>query len=56
MRTSFVGKYGAMASRYDGDTKAKAVRLVREHRDDYDAPSIPWITVSRRRRPGRPSS
>ena len=26
-----------MASRYDENTKARAVRLVREHRDDYDS-------------------
>src|SRR5258705_7521375 len=37
MRTSFVGKDGAMSIRYDENTKARAVRLVREHRDDYDS-------------------
>src|SRR5271166_3710443 len=37
MRTSFVGKDGAMPSKYDENTKARAVRLVREHRDDYDS-------------------
>ena len=26
-----------MPSRYDENTKARAVRLVREHRDDYDS-------------------
>ena len=26
-----------MPSKYDGNTKAKAVRLVREHADDYDS-------------------
>jgi len=36
MRTSFVGNDGAMPSKYDENTKARAVRLVREHRDDYD--------------------
>jgi transposase len=37
MRTSFVGKDGAMSIRYDENTKARAVRLVRDHRDDYDS-------------------
>jgi transposase len=37
MHTSFVGKDGAMAIRYDENTKARAVRLVREHREDYDS-------------------
>jgi transposase len=37
LRTSFVGKDGAMSIRYDENTKARAVRLVREHRDDYDS-------------------
>jgi transposase len=37
MRTSFVGKDGAMPSKYDENTKVRAVRLVREHRDDYDS-------------------
>ena len=26
-----------MSIRYDENTKARAVRLVREHRDDYDS-------------------
>jgi transposase len=30
-------KDGAMPSKYDENTKARAVRLVREHRDDYDS-------------------
>ena len=37
MRTSFVGRMGAMSIRYDDNTKARAVRLVREHRDDYES-------------------
>ena len=37
MRTSFVGKDGAISIRYDENTKARAVRLIREHRDDYDS-------------------
>jgi hypothetical protein len=36
-QTSFVGKDGAMSIRYDENTKVRAVRLVREHRDDYDS-------------------
>jgi transposase len=42
MRTSFVGKDGAMPSKYDENTKARAVRLVREHRDDYD---LEWAAM-----------
>src|ERR1700739_1663415 len=37
MCTSFVGKDGKMSIRYDENTEARAVRLVREHRDDYDS-------------------
>jgi len=37
MSISFVGKDGAMPSKYDENTKAMAVRLVREHRDVYDS-------------------
>jgi transposase len=37
VRTSFLGKDGTMPSKYDENTKAKAVRLVREHADDYDS-------------------
>ena len=37
MRTSFVGKDGAISIRYDENTTARAVRLVREHRDDYES-------------------
>ena len=32
-----------MPSKYDENTKAKAVRLVREHRDDYDTE---WAAMS----------
>jgi hypothetical protein len=32
-----LGRMGAMSIRYDENTKARAVRLVREHRDDYDS-------------------
>jgi transposase len=37
MRTSFVGKVGAMSIMYDENTEARAVRLVRDRRDDYDS-------------------
>ena len=37
MRTSFVGKDGAMSIRYDENSKVRAVRLGRGHRDDYDS-------------------
>jgi transposase len=36
MRTSFVGKVAFMPSKYDEQTRAKAVRLVIDHVDDYD--------------------
>jgi hypothetical protein len=32
-----LGRMGAMSIRYDENTKARAVRLVREHRDDYES-------------------
>jgi transposase len=36
MRTFFLGKVvGIMPSKYDAGTRAKAVRLVTEHRDEY---------------------
>ena len=37
MHTSFVGKVAVMPSKYDEQTRAKAVRLVIEHVDDYDS-------------------
>jgi len=37
MHTSFVGKVAFMPSKYDEQTRAKAVRLVTEHVDDYDS-------------------
>jgi transposase len=37
MHTSFVGKVAFMPSKYDEQTRAKAVRLVIEHVDDYDS-------------------
>jgi transposase len=37
-----------MSIRYDENTKAKAVRLVREHRDDYDSEWAALQAISRR--------
>jgi hypothetical protein len=37
MRTSFLGMSGAMPSKYDENTRARAARLVREHASDYDS-------------------
>jgi transposase len=39
MRSSFVGKVASMPNKYDEQTKAKAVRLVTEHVQDYDSDS-----------------
>ena len=37
VHTSFVGKEdGTMPTKYDQDTKAKAIRLVRDHSGDYN--------------------
>ena len=41
-------KDGAMSIRYDENTKARAVRLVREHRDDYDSEWAAMKAVSGR--------
>jgi len=35
MHTSLLGKVHPMPSKCDPETRAKPVRLVREHRDDY---------------------
>ena len=48
VHTSFLGKDGAMASRYDENTKAKAVRLVREHGGDYDSEWAAMCAISAR--------
>jgi transposase len=37
-----------MAGRYDGGTKARAVRLLREHRDDYDTECAAMKAISAR--------
>jgi len=48
MRTSFVGKDGAMPSKYEENTKARAVRLVCEHRDDFDSEWAAMKTIAGR--------
>jgi transposase len=35
MHTSFIGKVAVMPSKYDEQTRAKAVRLVHDHQQDY---------------------
>jgi transposase len=37
MHTFQVGKDGVMPSKYDADTRARAVRLVRDHVGDYES-------------------
>jgi transposase len=48
MRTSFLGKVHVMPSEYDPETRAKAVRLVLEHRDDYPSEWAAITAVSKR--------
>lgn len=48
MHTSFLGKVHLMASKYDPETRAKAVRLVREHPDDYPSEWAAITAVSKR--------
>jgi transposase len=43
MHTSFVGKVASMPRKYDEQTRAKAVRLVTEHRGDY---ASEWEAIS----------
>lgn len=43
MRTLLLGKVPFMASKYDPETRAKAVRLVLQHRDDYPSE---WATIT----------
>jgi transposase len=43
MRTSILGKVHVVASKYDPEIRAKAVRLVLEHRDDYPSE---WAAIS----------
>jgi transposase len=48
MRTSFLGKVHHMPSKYDPERRAKAVRLVLEHRDDYPSEWAAITAVSKR--------
>jgi len=48
MRTVLLGKVPFMASKYDPVTRAKAVRLVLEHRDDYSSEWAAITAVSKR--------
>jgi transposase len=48
MRTSCVGKVHLMPSKYDPETRARAVRLVLEHRDDYPSEWAAITAVSKR--------
>jgi transposase len=43
MPTFLIGKVGIMPTKYDAVMKAKAVRLVREHRDDY---ASEWAAIT----------
>jgi transposase len=48
MRTLLLGKVLFMASKYDSESRAKAVRLVLEHRDDYPSEWAAITAVSKR--------
>ena len=48
MHTFFLGKVHHMPSKYDPETRAKAVRLVLEHRDDYASEWAAITVVSKR--------
>lgn len=48
MRTSILGKVHFVASKYDPETRAKAVRLVLEHREDYASEWAAMTAVSNR--------
>ncbi|CAN5769887.1 transposase [soil metagenome] len=48
MHSSFVGKVHLMASKYDPETRAKAVRLVVDHRGDYPSEWAAINAVSKR--------
>ena len=48
MRTSFLGKVHFMPSKYDPETRAKAVRLVLEHREDCPSEWAAITAVSKR--------
>ncbi len=48
MHTSFLGKVHHMPSKYDLETRARAVRLVLEHREDYPSEWAAITAVSKR--------
>ena len=48
MHTSILGKVHVVASKYDPETRARAVRLVLEHRDDYPSEWAAITAVSKR--------
>jgi transposase len=48
MHTSVLGKVHHMASKYDPETRAKAVRLVLDHRNDYPSEWAAITAVSTR--------
>jgi transposase len=48
MHTFLVGKDALMSSRYDAETRARAVRLVRDHVGDYDSEWAAITAVSAR--------
>src|SRR5260370_26379389 len=48
MHTSLRGKVHFVASKYDPERRAKAVRLVLEHRDDYPSEWAAITAVSKR--------
>lgn len=48
MHTFFVGKVGIMPKKYDAEFKARAVRLVRDHVQDYDSEWAAMKTIASR--------
>src|ERR1700754_5006836 len=48
MRTSFLGKGHVIPRKYDPETRAKAVRLVLEHREDYPSEWAAITAVSKK--------
>ena len=50
VRTFLIGRVAAMPKQYDAETRAKAVRLVQDHGDDY---ALEYEAMRNRRRPVR---
>ena len=48
MRTTLLGKVHVVASKYDPKTRARAVHLVLEHRDEYPSEWAAITAVSKR--------